>query len=52
MGCKSNKPKVHRCPNCGAKMIETEFTRRCNRCGFLMHLQPSNLTMKLWGIMK
>lgn len=38
-----------RCPKCKAKMEVSEFAQKCRRCGYMKHLEPSNLTKRLFG---
>lgn len=46
---KTTKISSCKCPKCKAKLVVTEFTEYCRRCGYSKHREASNLTKKLYG---
>lgn len=46
---KTVKSGNYKCPKCKAKMVVTESCEYCRRCGYRKHLEPSNLTKRLFN---
>lgn len=48
---KTAKTSTCRCPKCRAKLVVSEFSEYCRRCGYSKRREASNLTKRLYGIL-